>query len=389
MYAEADVVAALGYGSIHDMPDSFTPFRNKLEKSEARVRPPVAAPARLAPAAPGLAALKEALVAAGIASDHPVLSTEAADPRAAFHFRGGEREATARVKDWMWDRRCIETYFDIRNGMLGEAYSTKLSPYLAHGCVSARTIHAEVAKYEADRTSNKSTYWVVFELLWRDFFKFQATKHGNRLFRGSGLLPPGDARVPKWVADGEAFSRWSSGTTGWPLVDANMRELAATGFMSNRGRQNVASFLVHELKVDWRKGAALFETLLLDYDVAANYGNWMSVAGLYGGRVNRFNILKQSKDYDSKGDYVRHWCPELKDVQTRHVHAPWTAPGGGVVGYPKPLVSRWTGYPDAGAAAGGGTGGGKGGGGKGKGKGRADGAGGRRDARRAKEQRGM
>jgi len=85
-----------------------------------------------------------------------------------------------------------------------------------------------------------------------------------------------------------------------------MRELAATGFMSNRGRQNVASFLIHDMGHDWRAGARYFESVLLDYDVASNWGNWVAAAGLTGGRVNRFNILKQSKDYDANGDYIRH-----------------------------------------------------------------------------------
>ena len=96
-----------------------------------------------------------------------------------------------------------------------------------------------------------------------------------------------------------------------------------TGFMSNRGRQNVASFLVNDLMVDWRAGADHFESLLLDYDPCSNWGNWVAAAGLTGGRVNRFNIGKQAKDYDAGGDYVRHWLPELSEVPAPMVHEPW------------------------------------------------------------------
>merc|ERR1712146_687907 len=106
-------------------------------------------------------------------------------------------------------------------------------------------------------------------------------------------------------------------------MGANMRELAATGFMSNRGRQNVASFLILDLGLDWRAGADWFESKLLDYDVASNWGNWVAAAGLTGGRLNRFNILKQSKDYDPKGDYIRHWLPELKNVPAPQIFEPW------------------------------------------------------------------
>mmetsp|Transcript_15137 Transcript_15137/g.23033 ORF Transcript_15137/g.23033 Transcript_15137/m.23033 type:complete len:402 (+) Transcript_15137:3-1208(+) len=125
-----------------------------------------------------------------------------------------------------------------------------------------------------------------------------------------------------------------------------MRELAATGFMSNRGRQNVCSFLAIDMNTDWRYGADYFESELLDYDVYSNWGNWCAGAGMTGGRLNRFNIVKQSKDYDQHGEYVKHWIPELKNVPTQYVHEPWKLSNEqqtdfGVrlgVDYPNPLV---------------------------------------------------
>lgn len=125
--------------------------------------------------------------------------------------------------------------------------------------------------------------------------------------------------TPQWRDDEEALTRWKQGTTGMPLVDANMRELAATGWMSNRGRQNVASYLILDLGIDWRRGADHFESLLLDYDTASNWGNWVAAAGLTGGRLNKFNITKQSRDYDANGDYLRAWLPELAEVPTEYV----------------------------------------------------------------------
>merc|ERR1719181_2322567 len=144
-------------------------------------------------------------------------------------------------------------------------------------------------------------------------------KVGTRIFQLEGLTGDNTA----WRSNAEHARRWKAGTTGWPLVDANMREMAATGFMSNRGRQNVASFLALDLQLDWRIGAEWFESVLVDYDVCSNWGNWAAAAGVTGGRVNRFNIVKQSKDYDAAGDYVRHWLPELKEVSTQFVHEPW------------------------------------------------------------------
>lgn len=154
-----------------------------------------------------------------------------------------------------------------------------------------------------------------------------ALKYGNKIFFLDGTLGrqahgthPNSRR---WGLNPKHLQVWKDGRTGYPLVDANMRELKASGFMSNRGRQNVASFLAIDMSTDWRYGADHFESLLVDHDVYANWGNWCSAAGMTGGRLNRFNIVKQSKDYDKEGDYVRHWCPELANVPTKYIHEPW------------------------------------------------------------------
>ena len=122
--------------------------------------------------------------------------------------------------------------------MLGADYSTKFSPWLAAGCLSPRIIADQLTKYEKLEGANKSTYWIVFELLWRDFFAFYARKHGSRVFAASGVSRKEGVVWRKGAAADAAFKAWMEGKTGKPLVDANMRELAKTGFMSNRGRQN-------------------------------------------------------------------------------------------------------------------------------------------------------
>ena len=113
--------------------------------------------------------------------------------------QGGEPAALARLKYYLWDSDCVATYFDTRNGMVGGDYSTKFSPWLANGCISPRTIYHELQRYEAKRTANKSTYWVVFELLWRDYFKFFCVKHGARIFLEGGII---DKQLP-WTSDEE------------------------------------------------------------------------------------------------------------------------------------------------------------------------------------------
>jgi deoxyribodipyrimidine photo-lyase len=316
-------------GNVAGIPDTFTPFRTKVEKY-CKIGSPLAVPVDT-----GLQLVNDvkAITNAGAFEYMPTLAelgytiediekATTIDERTAMPsmYRGGETYALARVQDYIWDKDLIKVYFDTRNGMIGSDYSTKFSPWLAHGNVSPRYIARECRRYEESRVQNKSTYWVVFELLWRDYFKFFAKKHGNSIFQLGGTIR--DTRK-KWGMNIKSIQAWREGRTGYPLVDANMRELLATGFMSNRGRQNVCSFLTIDMNMDWRYGAAHFEEHLLDHDVHSNWGNWCSGAGMTGGRLNRFNIVKQSKDYDFGGDYVRLWCPELANVPDKYVHEPW------------------------------------------------------------------
>ena len=273
--------------------------------------------------------------------DHVMILIE---KRGVLEFRGGETEALKRLDDYFWQQDCLKEYKETRNGMLGANYSSKFSPWLANGCISPRYIYQQVQEYERQRVKNNSTYWLIFELLWRDFFRFTAIKYGNRLFFKSGLQ---NLNIP-WQENLSLFEAWSEGKTGYPLVDANMRELKATGFMSNRGRQNVASFLTKNLGLNWQMGAEWFEYLLIDYDVCSNWGNWNYTSGVGNDArgFRYFNIPKQSKDYDRNGKYLRHWLPEIDAIKGDHIHQPWKMSRGEQkqfnvqlgVDYPHPIV---------------------------------------------------
>jgi deoxyribodipyrimidine photo-lyase len=259
-------------------------------------------------------------------------------------FKGGEDEGIRRLQTYFWDQDRLRFYKETRNGLLGADYSSKFSPWLALGCLSPRYIFEEVQRYEKERTKNQSTYWLIFELIWRDYFRFISKKHGNRIFQLGGIKN----NVDKWSREEEVFWKWANGQTGIPFIDANMRELNTTGFMSNRGRQNVASFLVNDLNIEWRWGAAYFESQLIDYDVHSNWGNWMYIAGVGNDpRENRyFNTLRQAENFDPKGDYVRHWVSELASIPGFDIHQPFELSTsqlkdyGVSLGsnYPKPLV---------------------------------------------------
>lgn len=261
------------------------------------------------------------------------------DERAILELKGGEDEALNRLQHYFFESRELSLYKQKRNGLIGADYSSKLSLWLWNGCISPRKIYWEVKKYEQQVESNQSTYWLIFELIWRDYFKFISLKHGNAIFQQKGIK----TEKYKWSTDREKFDQWAKGETGVPFIDANMRELNKTGFMSNRGRQNVASFLVKELGLDWRMGAEYFESKLIDYDVASNYGNWMYNAGVGNDPRDRyFNIILQAKRYDEKGKYVKLWLPELVTLDASVIHHPWTRSedlfGKLELDYPKPMV---------------------------------------------------
>ena len=198
-----------------------------------------------------------------------------------------------------------KTYKDTRNELDGWHNSTKFSPYLAIGNLSPRQIWHAVLQYEHSDGANESTYWIKFELLWREYFQWLSVKLGERLYLFSGLRE----RKPLTSFFAERYQKWCSGNTPYPLVNALMKQLNATGYMSNRGRQIAASCFVNELQLDWRYGAAYFQQQLIDFDVASNWGNWQYIAGVgvdpRGGR--HFNIEKQTELFDANGIFIRKW----------------------------------------------------------------------------------
>jgi deoxyribodipyrimidine photo-lyase len=251
-------------------------------------------------------------------------------------------EAAARAALARWLDGPIDHYAE-RHDALGADGTSRLSPYLRWGCVSAAECEARAAR----RGSAGAEAWVR-QLAWREFYAHVL------------LLHPGNARVEfqeryralEWEDDDEALAAWRDGRTGYPLVDAGMRELARTGWMHNRARLVVGSFLTKDLHLDWRHGERHFEALLLDGEPAQNNGNWQWVTSVgvdpapYFRRI--FNPVLQQQKFDPDGDYVRRWLPELRDVPAERLAEPWTmsdaeqAAAGCVIGrdYPAPIVDH-------------------------------------------------
>lgn len=307
---------------VEAVPQLFTRFRQLVERT-VQVKPPLSVP----DLPPG-------------ATDSSTLSwlrqrLEKLPPphSQSFPFRGGERAGQAWVEKYF--QKAVFTYKETRNSFYGETFSSHFSPWLALGCLSPRWIYARLRETEKAHKANESTYWLFFELLWREYFRWLTARWDWRLFATGGLR---NLRLP-WRRDERLFQAWIQGKTGYPIVDAAMRELAATGWTSNRARQIVASFFTKNLFLDWRWGAAYFETQLIDYDVYSNWGNWLYQAGVgTDGRGFRwFDPVRQAKLHDTDGSFIRMWLPELRGLSAPRIYMP--DPGlRTTLGYPQPVV---------------------------------------------------
>nr|QDO16294.1 cryptochrome DASH [Lingulodinium polyedra] len=319
-----------------------------------------------------VAAEEGAILAAMGCSPRRACAAAGAEGAPAIAWRGGEAAGLERLAEYAAPSG-LGTYHRTRNQLHGANHSSHLSPWLANGSLSPRTVYWRAKEYErvhagAERDPRfDHVAKFVFELCWRDYFRLYCAHFGARVF-----FPGGPARSSKpWRRDAEAEERWKEGRTGVPLVDALMRELRATGFIANRGRYIVASYLLHYLGIDWRVGADWFESLLLDHDVCSNYGEWTSTAGVAaapgartplglkgrgptGGRRPGarggggdpwakgaatgeavFDPWEQAAQYDKGEEYVRRWLPELRAVPLGRGHRP-----SAMDAYPRPLAEH-------------------------------------------------
>ena len=283
--------------AIEQLPHSFSKFRRLVEKMDMAIAldAPLDAPTVLPPPA-----LVADLAWQPLWHKHFPPS----DDSTAL-FKGGASAGEQHLKGY-FASDLASTYKLTRNGLDGMDYSTKFSPWLANGALSARRIVQQLQDYEARAGANDSTYWIFFELLWREYFQWYGHKHKQRLFVFEGI---GEA-APTTSFYAERFKKWSAGNTPYAIINACMKQLNATGYLSNRGRQLVASCFVHELGLDWRHGASYLEQQLVDYDVASNWGNWQYLAGVgadpRGHR--RFDLHKQAQIYDPDNQFVQRWA---------------------------------------------------------------------------------
>ncbi len=311
-----------GSGSVYKV---FTPFhRSWKEENHGDV---IDAPAELPPAPDDIDG--EAI------SDHDLLQADG--PEEAWPD-GGEQAARARLDTWL--EGAVDSYDDRRDHLAVDGTS-RLSPDLHFGVLSAREVWGRLDR----RNPGQKAF--ATEIAWRDFYLHvmdEWPEAATSAFRE-------EYRELPWRDDEDEFEVWAAGQTGYPVVDAAMRQLATTGWMHNRARMIVASFLCKDLLIDWRRGESHFLANLVDGDVSSNNGGWQWAAGTGTDAqpfFRIFNPVTQGKRFDPDGEYVRRYVPELADVPAPAIHEPWTLSAdeqeehGVHIGedYPEPIVDH-------------------------------------------------
>ncbi|MEZ8446087.1 DASH family cryptochrome [Vibrio splendidus] len=299
------------------VPSSFTKFRKLVDHFDVNGGETVIAhlPPAVTPAPTPVSAI-------------PLSSSPNVERAATNDYLGGEDAGLAHLENY-FSHDYAFNYKQTRNAFDGIVNSTKFSPWLALGCVSPKTIYRHLKQFETEHGSNDSTYWIYFELLWREYFYWKCLSLGSSLF--------GETSNHKLDSSNSSatlnlnLAKWKSGNTNYPIVDACMRQLNTTGYMSNRGRQLAASCLIYELGIDWRHGAAYFESQLIDYDVASNWGNWAYIAGALRPQVStqtnkqknanqaqpksrHFDLGKQTDMYDPDHAFINKWNVRSKEL---------------------------------------------------------------------------
>jgi deoxyribodipyrimidine photo-lyase len=279
-------------------PDSFTQFRKEVEKI-VPIRPPYPVPETFKP--------PSVLIEPGTIPDLTDFNytSDNGTPANSF-FKGGEKEGLKRLHAYLWENDYLKCYGEPASGLKDGLSSSRLSPWISLGCLSPKLVFRELKRYEAERKNKDKVAAMILELEWRDFLRLMAKKYGNAIFQRGGVI--GNINLSQSM-DNRLLDMWKTGKTPQPFVNASINELISTGYLNRICRYAAASYLVHDLNLDWRIGASFFESYLLDYDPASNWMNWNYIAGLGpdSKELRLVSIPNLAAKYDPKGVYQAYW----------------------------------------------------------------------------------
>jgi deoxyribodipyrimidine photo-lyase len=242
---------------------------------------------------------------------------------AEFKFKGGESTGLQRIDAFIeLNLKSGKTIHAHNWEEMRNSQTTHLAPYLSIGNISARQLYNKLNKYSEHKKYKKRVKCLIHGLIRRDFYRLMTKKYRNNIFLVNGIKGEATYILKK---DLKLFSLWANAKTGMPMVDAFMRELNKTGYISPEGRYFVASFLVEEMKLNWQMGAEYFESKLVDYDPSSNWVNWNHIGGVsLDSKEDRYcNIVTRAKKIDPNGDFIREWLPELAQINSPNIHEPY------------------------------------------------------------------
>eukprot|EP00927_Polykrikos_kofoidii_P040313 TRINITY_DN34493_c0_g1_i1.p1 TRINITY_DN34493_c0_g1~~TRINITY_DN34493_c0_g1_i1.p1 ORF type:complete len:676 (-),score=74.81 TRINITY_DN34493_c0_g1_i1:361-2388(-) len=323
---------------------SFTSFRKTVQEG-CSIRPAMPAPDLKRTRAATWAKcdpLPDAITAFGYTTCSAV-----DDSRSEFKMLGGETAAIQRVEEYLFKTHSLELdyvgatmTYDPSKSTLRDKAMFKVGAWLSHGCLSPRYLHEEVRRYELQRGRSKAKSWILHELVWRDFARYASMHADTKIFKLGGL--DDEHPVWGWSEDRERLTAWTDGQTGYPYVDAAMRELKATGYCNHMGREVCGWFLVLDLGLDWRLGAEWYESQLLDYEPCSNWFNWVyhcvrvvtqnaqkargwdcPAAKAPMSPLQTSEVLFWGARHDPDAVYIKKWVPELAALPPTLAREPW------------------------------------------------------------------
>ena len=261
-----------------------------------------------------------------------------------FLFKGGEDYGNKVLNDYIWEKETVSKYFYSHvSFFINGDFAPKLTPWTSVGAISPRKIFLEILKYENKKGNSEQTEWFKREMLWKDYFIFWALKHHKMYFTAEyGIY---NRAHYDWQTNIDIIEKVKQGKSGMPIIDAIVRELNESGYLSYKAKMIFSNYFSQDLRQDWRKGLEFFESKMIDYEPCEVVGKWHQGSGIGPGRIVKYNCLCQSQDHDSKGEYIRRWVKELEKVPDEYIHDPWRMPvylqkeWNAIIGidYPKPI----------------------------------------------------